>query len=136
VRLGFALVDPPFAIHSLHLTPSQHTTHHTAKTDMVCYLVLLGAAQDAGVPQTGCSCRNCSDVWAGAAPRQFAVSAALVDAESSSFWLLDCTPDFREQDHLLREWLGASATACWLLPTDRTHAKTAASLNSDPCPVV
>lgn len=75
---------------------------------MACYLVLLGAAQDAGVPQTGCSCRNCSDVWAGAAPRQFAVSAALVDPDSSSFWLLDCTPDFRQQDHLLRDWLGAS----------------------------
>lgn len=70
------------------------------------HLVLLGVAQDAGVPQTGCSCSNCSDVWAGAMPRQFAVSAALVDPASSSVWLIDCTPDLRDQYHTLLEWLG------------------------------
>lgn len=70
------------------------------------YVLLLGTAQDAGVPQTGCTCPNCTDVWAGRMQRQFAVSAALVDAASSSVWLIDCSPDFKDQYHMLHEWLG------------------------------
>jgi len=69
-------------------------------------MLLLGVAQDAGVPQTGCNCTNCSAAWAGTMPRQFAVSAALIDPQSSSYWLIDCTPDFKEQYHLLQQWLG------------------------------
>jgi pyrroloquinoline quinone biosynthesis protein B len=77
------------------------------------HLVLLGVAQDAGVPQTGCTCENCSAVWSGKMPRQYAVSAAVVDPSSSSYWLIDCTPDFRDQYHLLQSWLGEQGRGEW-----------------------
>lgn len=80
----------------------------TASSAHMVYLLLLGVAQDAGVPQAGCSCENCSAVWAGTMPRQFAVSPALVDETESKCWLIDCTPDFKDQYHLLQQWLGAA----------------------------
>ncbi|KAF6258186.1 beta-lactamase-like protein [Scenedesmus sp. NREL 46B-D3] len=70
-----------------------------------CQLLLLGVAQDAGVPQTGCACTNCAAVWSGTMPRQFAVSAAVIDAVSCQCWLLDCSPDFKDQYHALQEYL-------------------------------
>jgi hypothetical protein len=39
-------------------------------------------------------------------PRQFAVSAAVIDTASRQCWLLDCTPDFKDQHHALRQYLG------------------------------
>lgn len=79
---------------------------------MVAHLLLLGVAQDAGVPQTGCTCTNCSAVWAGTLPRQFAVSAALIDPGSKQYWLIDCTPDFKDQYHMLLQWLGTYGREC------------------------
>ncbi|KAF8055592.1 SEC13B [Scenedesmus sp. PABB004] len=79
------------------------------------YLLLLGVAQDAGVPQSGCTCANCSAAWAGTAPRQTAVSAALVDPapdeSGGGVWIIDPTPDFREQYHALQQHLAAAGLA-------------------------
>ncbi len=63
---------------------------------------LLGAAQDGGVPQAGCDCENCSRAHADPTKRRFVSSLGLLDRGHQSFWLIDATPDFREQLYLLQ----------------------------------
>jgi len=63
--------------------------------------ILWGIAQDGGMPHTGCDCVNCSRVWANPALRQFAACLVLVDHANRQSWLIDATPDFREQLHAL-----------------------------------
>ncbi len=58
---------------------------------------LLGNAQDAGVPQAGCICANCQAAWHDAAQRKKVSALALLDADASAWFLVDATPDFREQ---------------------------------------
>lgn len=61
------------------------------------YIQVLGIAQDAGYPQAGCQRDCCRDVWGQPEKRRFATSLAVVDPVSQQTWLLDCTPDFRDQ---------------------------------------
>jgi pyrroloquinoline quinone biosynthesis protein B len=80
--------------------------------------VLLGTAQDGGLPQPGCTCANCSRAWADQAQRQRVVCLGLVDHTTRQTWLIDATPDFREQLHALREL----APGCSLSGILLTHA--------------
>lgn len=66
-------------------------------------IVVLGAAQDGGVPHIGCSCANCSAAWSGSQPKQYAVSLAILDHASQASWLIDCGPDIKDQYHMLQE---------------------------------
>jgi len=59
--------------------------------------ILLGMAQDGGLPQPGCHCRHCEAARAGELPRQLVVSLGLVDDNAGSSWLIDATPDFPAQ---------------------------------------
>jgi pyrroloquinoline quinone biosynthesis protein B len=70
---------------------------------MVFEVYLLGTAQDAGLPQAGCYCPNCVDARSGRLPRGFAASLALIDHKSKASWIVDATPDFREQFHMFHE---------------------------------
>ena len=80
--------------------------------------ILLGSAQDAGVPQAGCYCDNCRAVREGGRPREYATSLALVDHDNGASWIIDATPDFREQFALLHEF----APECPLRGIFLTHA--------------
>ncbi len=62
------------------------------------YLVVLGVAQDGGVPQAG---TKAHPAWDDAALRRHVVSLALVDPATSQRWLFEATPDLREQLHQL-----------------------------------
>lgn len=64
--------------------------------------VLLGVAQDAGVPQIGCECATCSQARLEPAKRQPVVSLGLIDHAARAFWIIDATPDFREQYDRMR----------------------------------
>lgn len=64
--------------------------------------LLLGNAQDAGVPQAGCDCPNCAAAQADPRQKKFVVSLGIIDREAKSFWIIDATPDFREQLHLIQ----------------------------------
>ena len=59
--------------------------------------LLLGMAQDGGLPQPGCHCPNCETARAQSARRQMAVSLGLVDEAAGQSWLIDATPDFPAQ---------------------------------------
>ena len=65
------------------------------------YVVVLGTAQDAGFPQAGCRRRCCAGPWADPDRRRLVSSLAIVDPASSQRWIVDATPDFREQLHRL-----------------------------------
>lgn len=61
------------------------------------FVVVLGNAQDGGHPQAG---TPPGPAW-DPARRRLATSLAIVDPESGERWLLEATPDFRDQLHLL-----------------------------------
>ncbi len=64
-------------------------------------LVILGIAQDGGYPQAGCQRDCCKRAWDDPKKRRYVSSVAVVDPDSGERWLLDCTPDFRDQLRLL-----------------------------------
>jgi pyrroloquinoline quinone biosynthesis protein B len=64
--------------------------------------ILLGNAQDGGVPQAGCGCANCQAAWDDPRQRRLAAALGLVDAAAGLCFLVDATPDVREQLHALQ----------------------------------
>ena len=63
---------------------------------MAVIALLLGVAQDGGVPQAGCDCPTCRRAWEDPRWRHPVVCLGLVD-EEEGFYLIDATPDFPEQ---------------------------------------
>lgn len=62
------------------------------------YLVVLGISQDGGVPQAG---SKDDPRWDDPRAQRMACSVAIVDPGTAQRWLIDATPDFREQLHVL-----------------------------------
>jgi pyrroloquinoline quinone biosynthesis protein B len=65
-------------------------------------VLVLGTAQDAGLPQIGCSEPMCAAARRDPALRRFASSILVCDPRSGSRWLFDAGPDLREQFELAR----------------------------------
>ncbi len=63
--------------------------------------LLLGSAQDGGVPQAGCRCATCTSARANPAQRRLVASLALIDHQARASWIVDATPDFPQQLELL-----------------------------------
>lgn len=80
-----------------------------------CEIVLLGTAQDAGLPQCGCDCANCRT--ARAAQSELPVCLAVIDRQARSTWLIDATPAFATQFDRLRDM----AAECRLRGIFLTH---------------
>jgi pyrroloquinoline quinone biosynthesis protein B len=70
------------------------------------YVVVLGVAQDAGVPQIGCDSPFCRKAWKDNALRQTVASIALVDPDTGERWIFEATPDLPEQFELLKNITG------------------------------
>ncbi len=70
------------------------------------YIVVLGIAQDAGIPQMGCETPFCKLARKNPALQQTVVSIALVDPDTKSRWIFDATPDLPEQFDLLKQTTG------------------------------
>lgn len=79
--------------------------------------VLLGIAQDAGVPQIGCDCPACAAARADPGLGQRPVSVGLIDTEARASWIIDATPDLGAQYDALR----ALAPECPLRGILLTH---------------
>jgi pyrroloquinoline quinone biosynthesis protein B len=95
-----------------------NTQAHGREADDAPYLVVLGIAQDAGVPQAG---TRDHPGWDDPAYRRLATSLAIVDPATSERWLFEATPDFREQLHRLDETAPVAA-APGLAGVFLTHA--------------
>ncbi len=62
------------------------------------WLMVLGTAQDGGVPQAG---SHTHPGWNRPDRRHLATSLGLVDPETGARWMFEATPDFRPQWHAL-----------------------------------
>ncbi len=75
------------------------------------YLVVLGVAQDGGYPQAGCRRACCKRAWSDPRRRRAIASLGIVDPASGERWIVDATPDFRDQLRRLDEIAPAPETA-------------------------
>jgi pyrroloquinoline quinone biosynthesis protein B len=66
------------------------------------YVVVLGVAQDAGIPQMGCASPFCERARRDDSLRQTVASIALVDPEDGGRWIFDATPDLPDQFESLK----------------------------------
>ncbi|HSH02536.1 MAG TPA: MBL fold metallo-hydrolase, partial [Anaerolineae bacterium] len=66
--------------------------------------VILGTAQDGGIPHIACHCPHCQHGWT---TPHYAACLALIDTRPTqpNVWLIDATPDIKQQLHLLTHWL-------------------------------
>jgi pyrroloquinoline quinone biosynthesis protein B len=64
------------------------------------FIVVLGVAQDGGSPQAG---TKEHPAWIDRSQRRHAACLAIVDPEGGQRWMVEATPDFREQLHMLDE---------------------------------
>jgi pyrroloquinoline quinone biosynthesis protein B len=64
-------------------------------------LVVLGRAQDAGIPHLGCNQPLCVSIRNGARPRERVASLGLVNQARGEAYLFDATPDYPSQIHSL-----------------------------------
>ncbi|MEM7310959.1 MAG: MBL fold metallo-hydrolase [Planctomycetota bacterium] len=61
------------------------------------YALVLGTAQDAGLPQVGCFDDCCRRVRRDPAEARLVTSVLIADERTGKRWLLDCTPDIEPQ---------------------------------------
>ncbi len=66
------------------------------------YALVLGIAQDSGMPQVGCYAERCERARRRAKPR-YAASLALIDPDRDRYYLIDATPDITRQLDLIEE---------------------------------
>jgi pyrroloquinoline quinone biosynthesis protein B len=64
-------------------------------------LVVLGIAQDAGIPHLNCQQTLCASIRRGKRPAEKVASLGLVDRASGRTYVFDATPDFAAQVHAL-----------------------------------
>lgn len=65
--------------------------------------LLLGAAQDAGRPQSGCSCDNCVTAREDPKKVEHPSSIAIIHHGEKSFWIVDATPAFPLQLEMVKD---------------------------------
>jgi pyrroloquinoline quinone biosynthesis protein B len=61
------------------------------------YVLVLGTAQDGGIPHVGCYTGNCAEARKDPARRRLVTSLLLCDPRDGRRWLIDCTPDLDRQ---------------------------------------
>ena len=67
------------------------------------YVIVLGIAQDAGFPQANCDKECCERAWQDKALRQMVSCIGIVDPTTNQCWMIDATPDFKDQLSLLQK---------------------------------
>ena len=67
------------------------------------FVAVLGIAQDGGFPQAGCTKDCCKEAWSDPSKRRHVSCLAVVDPTSQQRWIIDATPDFKDQLRMLDE---------------------------------
>ncbi len=94
ISLGAAAAMAPFAFRNTRASEESTDMHQVPKRPVTPFTVVLGIAQDGGVPQAG----SFGDPrWDDRAQRKSVVSLGLVDPASGKRWIIDATPDFPRQ---------------------------------------
>ena len=63
-------------------------------------VTILGTLQDGGYPQPGCELTCCSGIIK---KERFVSCLSIIDSIKNKFWLIDITPDFRNQIQILND---------------------------------
>jgi len=82
------------------------------------YVMVLGVAQDAGYPQMNCKKECCKQAWENSKLKRTTSCLAIVDPISKEQWIIDATPNIKEQLQLLKQKTGSEKLDGILL----THA--------------
>ena len=88
------------------------------KTPITAYVMVLGVAQDAGYPQMNCKKECCKQAWGNSELKRTTSCLAIVDPISKEQWIIDATPNIKEQLQLLKQKTGTEKLDGILL----THA--------------
>ena len=88
------------------------------KTPITAYVMVLGVAQDAGYPQMNCKKKCCKQAWENSDLKRTTSCLAIVDPISKEQWIIDATPNIKEQLQLLKQKTGTEKLDGVLL----THA--------------
>ena len=62
---------------------------------------ILGITQDGGYPHAGCKKDCCLNLWDSTQKKELIASIAIIDHSSKNFWLIDITPDFKNQFNMI-----------------------------------
>ena len=84
------------------------------------YVMVLGIAQDAGYPQMNCKKECCKQAWKNFELQRTTSCLAIIDPISKEQWMIDATPNIKEQVQLLKQKTGTEKLDGILL----THAHT------------
>lgn len=66
-------------------------------------LKVIGTAQDGGVPQANCQCNNCRFAYANPKLQRLSASLALILPDTGTWHLIDATPNFNPQIHIVKQ---------------------------------
>ena len=88
------------------------------KTPITPYVMVLGIAQDAGYPQINCKKKCCAAAWKNAELQRTTSCLAIVDPINKEQWIIDATPNIKEQLQILKQKTGTEKLDGILL----THA--------------
>ena len=70
------------------------------------FIIILGTAQDGGIPHCGCKKSCCAESWINTRAQKYASCLGIIDPISMSVWLVDITLDFKYQLNMLANlWL-------------------------------
>ncbi|HUO85550.1 MAG TPA: MBL fold metallo-hydrolase [Thermoanaerobaculia bacterium] len=86
------------------------------------FAMVLGIAQDGGLPHAGCNREHCVAAARDPSLRRHVASLAIVDPVTDQRWLLDATPDFPHQLRMLDEAYPIDAPSPGLAGIFLTHA--------------
>ena len=67
------------------------------------YVIVLGIAQDGGVPHAGCTKACCAERWDDPEKQVLVSCLGIVDPQTNEVWMIDATPDFPKQYHVLTQ---------------------------------
>lgn len=81
------------------------------------YALVLGIAQDGGYPHAGCERRCCADLWKNDSLKKMVSCISVIDPKSGLAWMIDATPDFAKQYHIITKEHNARLAGIFL-----THA--------------
>ena len=76
------------------------------KVSNTAYVIVLGIAQDAGYPQINCKKDCCKKAWKNIELRKMTSCLAIVDPTTNEQWIIDATPNIKEQLQLLKSKTG------------------------------
>mgnify|MGYP002634305278 FL=1 len=88
------------------------------KTPQTPYVMVLGVAQDAGYPQMNCKKECCKAAWENSKLQKMTSCLAIIDPTKNQQWIIDATPNIKEQLQLLKSKSGTEKIDGVLL----THA--------------